>query len=198
MLGMKETQVQSLGWEDPLEEEMATHSSIFTWEIPWTEEPGRLLSIMCVCYAQSCPTLCNPMDPCVLHLLQWQAGSLPLAPPGKPKNHQEGKVYSRLFPISLRYKFSQQPPRHGWLKFLLFSSHPSPHVGQASNGGKFRPLRCPPVGQEPRALAEQEWKEVFQLGNSTLLWKTPGLSDIQGFVSSDDFAEELKLFWPRR
>ena len=37
---MQETQVQSLGWEDPLEKEMATHSSILTWEIPWLEEPG--------------------------------------------------------------------------------------------------------------------------------------------------------------
>ena len=35
-------QVQSLGWEDPLEEEMATNSSILAWKIPWTEEPGRL------------------------------------------------------------------------------------------------------------------------------------------------------------
>ena len=37
-----ETWIQSLGWEDPLEEDMATHSSILAWEIPWTEEPGRL------------------------------------------------------------------------------------------------------------------------------------------------------------
>ena len=42
---MKETQVQSLGQEDPLEEEMATHSSILAWKIPWTEKPGRLQSI---------------------------------------------------------------------------------------------------------------------------------------------------------
>ena len=41
---MKETQVQSLGGEDPLEEEMATHSSICAWRIPWTEEPGGLQS----------------------------------------------------------------------------------------------------------------------------------------------------------
>ena len=41
---MQETQVQSLGQEDALEEEMATHSSILAWEIPWTEEPGRLQS----------------------------------------------------------------------------------------------------------------------------------------------------------
>ena len=40
-----ETQVRSLGWEDPLEKEMATHSSILAWRVPWTEEPGRLQSI---------------------------------------------------------------------------------------------------------------------------------------------------------
>ena len=39
---MLETQVQSLGWENPLEKEMATHSSIIAWEIPWTEERGGL------------------------------------------------------------------------------------------------------------------------------------------------------------
>ena len=39
------TRVQFLGWEDPLEKEMATHSSIHAWEIPWTEEPGRLQSM---------------------------------------------------------------------------------------------------------------------------------------------------------
>ena len=42
---MWETQVQSLGWEDPLEKGMATHSSILAWRIPWTEEPGRLQSM---------------------------------------------------------------------------------------------------------------------------------------------------------
>ena len=42
---MQETWVRSLGWEDPLEEEMATHSSILAWEIPWTEEPGGLHSM---------------------------------------------------------------------------------------------------------------------------------------------------------
>ena len=39
---MRETQVQSLGWEDPLEKEMATHSNTLAWKIPWTEERGRL------------------------------------------------------------------------------------------------------------------------------------------------------------
>ena len=39
---MRETQVRSLDWEDPLEEGMATHSSILAWRIPWTEEPGGL------------------------------------------------------------------------------------------------------------------------------------------------------------
>ena len=42
---MQEMQVQSLGQEDPLEKEMATYSSILTWEIPWTEEPSGLQSM---------------------------------------------------------------------------------------------------------------------------------------------------------
>ena len=42
---IQETQVQSLGREDPLEKEMAAHSSILAWKIPWTEEPGRLQSM---------------------------------------------------------------------------------------------------------------------------------------------------------
>ena len=41
----QETQVQSLGWEDPLEEGMAIHSSFLAWRIPWTEEPGGLQSM---------------------------------------------------------------------------------------------------------------------------------------------------------
>ena len=42
---VQETQVQSLGWEDPLEKEMTTHSSILAWKISWTEEPGGLQSM---------------------------------------------------------------------------------------------------------------------------------------------------------
>ena len=45
LLAMQETQVSSLGREDPLEKEMATHSTIFAWRIPWTEEPGGLYSM---------------------------------------------------------------------------------------------------------------------------------------------------------
>ena len=69
--------VQSLGWEDPLEKEMATHSSILAWEIPWIEEPGGLqstrvtrelgttewLSTAAAAKSlQSCLTLCDPTD----------------------------------------------------------------------------------------------------------------------------------------
>ena len=45
MQEMQEMQVQSLGQEDPLEKEMATHSGVLAWKIPWTEEPGGLLSM---------------------------------------------------------------------------------------------------------------------------------------------------------
>ena len=55
---MRETWVRSLGGEDPLEKEMATHSSTLAWKIPWTEEPGRLQSSS---VTQS-PTLCDPMN----------------------------------------------------------------------------------------------------------------------------------------
>ena len=44
LLAVWETRVRFLGWEDPLEKEMATHSSILAWKIPWMEEPGRLQS----------------------------------------------------------------------------------------------------------------------------------------------------------
>ena len=43
---IQETWVRSLGYEDPLEKEMATHSSTLAWKIPWTEEPGRLQSVV--------------------------------------------------------------------------------------------------------------------------------------------------------
>ena len=42
---MQQTQVEFIGWENPLEKGLATHSSIFAWRIPWTEEPGRLQSL---------------------------------------------------------------------------------------------------------------------------------------------------------
>ena len=45
LLAMQETWVRALGQEDPLKKEMATHSSILAWRIPWTEEPGGLLSM---------------------------------------------------------------------------------------------------------------------------------------------------------
>ena len=45
LVPMRETQIRSLGQEDPLEEKMAIHSSVLAWEFPWTEEPGRLQSV---------------------------------------------------------------------------------------------------------------------------------------------------------
>ena len=50
---MQEMEVQSLGWEDTLEKEMATHSSILVWEIPWTEEPDGLQSVHRVAQSQT-------------------------------------------------------------------------------------------------------------------------------------------------
>ena len=53
---MQETRVQSLGWEDPLEKEMAIHSSTIAWKIPWTEEPGRLQSLGLQRFGHDCVT----------------------------------------------------------------------------------------------------------------------------------------------
>ena len=52
VLAMQEIQVLRLGWEDPLEKEMATHSSILAWRLPWTEEPGGLWSMGLQSWAQ--------------------------------------------------------------------------------------------------------------------------------------------------
>ena len=85
---MLDTQVQSLGREDPLEKEMATHSSTLAWRIPWREEPSRLqsmasqrvghnwatsLSLSISSVTQSCPTLCDPTN---------------CSTPGLPAHHQ--------------------------------------------------------------------------------------------------------------
>ena len=60
---MRETQVWSLGWEDPLEKEMAAHSSTLAWKIPWMAEPGGLLSmVLVVVVIQLCLILCSSMD----------------------------------------------------------------------------------------------------------------------------------------
>ena len=59
---MRKTWVRSLGWEFPLEKEMAPHSSTLTWKIPWMEGFQSSKSERESEIAQSCPTLCNPMD----------------------------------------------------------------------------------------------------------------------------------------
>ena len=101
---MQETWVRFLGWEDPLEKKTAIHSSIRTWKIPWTKEPGGLQSMG----SQESDTtwqlnhhhhhhlqgifLSQGSNPHLLCLLHWQSGSLPLAPAGKTPCHY-GNIY---------------------------------------------------------------------------------------------------------
>ena len=59
MQEIQEMQVQPLGWEDPLEKEMAAHSSILAWKIPWIEEPGRLQSMGLQRVGYDCETELN-------------------------------------------------------------------------------------------------------------------------------------------
>ena len=92
MQEMQETQVQSLGWEDPLEKGMATHSSILAWKMPWAEEPAAAAAAAAKSL-QSCPTLCDPMDCTALQAPlsmgfsgQEYWSGLPCPPPGDLPN----------------------------------------------------------------------------------------------------------------
>ena len=83
----QERQVQYLGQEDPLEEGMATHSSILAWRIPWIEEPGELQSQFSS-VAQSCPTLCDPMNCSTPGLTDSQSPPKPMSIESvMPSNH---------------------------------------------------------------------------------------------------------------
>ena len=90
----QEMQVRSLGHEDPLEEGMATHSSILAWRIPWTEEPGRLQSIGFFREAHwsgvACPPprdLPNPgIEPASLMSPALAGGFFTTTAPGKPQD----------------------------------------------------------------------------------------------------------------
>ena len=67
---MQETRVQSLGWQDPLEKEMATHSSILAWKIPWSEEPDRLQSMGVLTLERQ---WCNPHLYLFTYLATWHS-----------------------------------------------------------------------------------------------------------------------------
>ena len=69
-LAMKETRVQSLGWEDPLEKGIATHSSILAWRIPWTEELGGLHSLLCIYLVTSLAHLLSAYGRCINGIVQ--------------------------------------------------------------------------------------------------------------------------------
>ena len=75
---MRETQVQSLGWENLLEKEMATHSSILAWKIPWTEEPRRLQSTESQSVGHNWATSLSLSWSCIWRLLSIQNPSVVL------------------------------------------------------------------------------------------------------------------------
>ena len=76
---MQDTQVQSLGSEDPLEKEMATHSNILEWRIPWAEEPGSLHSLVQL----SCSVVSDSLQ---LHKTQHTRSPCPSPTPGDHQN----------------------------------------------------------------------------------------------------------------
>ena len=86
-------QVRSLGWEDPLEEEMATHSSVLAWEMTWTYEPGGLQSMG---------------SQRVRHELATEDISTTIW-----VNHQDQVTLSRIFRGMSRQNYCSQPPAYG-------------------------------------------------------------------------------------
>ena len=68
----EETRVQSLGWEDLLEKEMAIHSSILVWKTPWTEEPGRLQSMRSQRVRHDRATSLSFSPSCLIQVVVWQ------------------------------------------------------------------------------------------------------------------------------
>ena len=99
---MQETQVQSLGLEDPLEKELSTHSSIPAWEIPWTEEPGKLQSTGLQKVRHSCSHALSKAPPISFnggHYKHWLTG--------KPESEHQVVLFSGFTSSELRWKFEQ-------------------------------------------------------------------------------------------
>ena len=87
---MLETQVWSLGWEDPLEREMAIHFSTLAWKIPWTEEPGRLQSMGSQRVGQDWVTSLSLLSSLgLIHLLIWESLPGRHKAPGTPSGDRD-------------------------------------------------------------------------------------------------------------
>ena len=109
---MQETELQSLGWEDPLEKEMATHSGTLAWRIPWTEEPGWLLyniDLISVIHQQGL-TMSIHMSP---------PSKIPLPPPAD-------SLLSRLLQSPSLSSLSHTAERHSVSAPVLLSAFISP------------------------------------------------------------------------
>ena len=170
---MQETQVQSLGWEDPLEKEMAPHFNILAWRIPWTEESGGLQSMGFSSVAQSCPALCDPMNHSTPGLpVHHQLPSLPKLMSSEllmPSSHLI--LYRPLLlppiPPSIRV-FSNEPTLHmRWPKYWSFSFSISPsneHPGLIS----FRMdwLDLPAVQRPRKSLLQHHSSKASALRHS--------------------------------
>ena len=126
---MRETRVQSLGWEDPLEKEMSSHSNTVAWKIPWTEEPGRLQSMGSQRVGHDWATSLSRSSYPVwdsLHFLDL-GGSFPfLSTLQKFSTMISSNIFSSTFsssqaPMLVCLMLSQKPVRLSSFLFILFS-----------------------------------------------------------------------------
>ena len=108
---MRETWIRSLGWEDPLEKEMATHSSTLAWKIPWTEEPGRLQSMGLLRVGHNWATWLS-----LFTFMHWRRSPLQCSCLENPRD--SGLWWAAIYGVTQSRTQQQQ---HGWSRYIYIS-----------------------------------------------------------------------------
>ena len=153
----QETQIQSLGWEDPLEEEMAIHSSILAWKSPWTEEPGGLQSM------GSQRVRCNCRQAQAVWLMTWMLSS-------SAKDHRNHSLLKGW----LGHRRGQRILLNRWqMTVQTHSGIPAVHSHPTSNAGWSHflgPGCCTRSFFQPRRWALMRLSCKYQLCLFKLSW----------------------------
>ena len=143
---VRETQVRSLGWEDPLEKEMAIHSSTIAWKISWTEEPGRLHTVHGVTKSRT-----RLSD--FTFTFSWLGQLIWVGVLQSVKGLTSGKKVSEKFCLWLQCQLIAETPRLGTLIAYLPSYVPPHQVSPPS----LSPPRSFQIGAEGQRRLEEEF-----------------------------------------